>query len=137
MDIAGIGKRVRIYIGEHDRAAGHHEPLWQTILELLRSEGAAGATLVRGVAGFGAHSKLHTARLADLSPDLPVLLEWIDGPERIERLLPRVCELVPTGTITLEDVNIVKYTHRSPRAVPPDRVDQVMTREVVSVRPDT
>jgi CBS domain-containing protein len=137
MDIVGNGKRVRIYFGERDKASGHHEPLWETILEFLRKEGAAGATMVRGLAGFGAHSKLHTARLADLVPDLPVLVEWIDGPERVERLLPHVCELVRTGTITLEDVDIVKYTHRDPRPMPPDRVGDVMTREVVSVHPET
>ncbi len=137
MDIVGTGKRVRIYVGEHDKAAGHHEPLWETILNYLRKEGAAGATLVRGLAGFGAHSKLHTARLTDLVPDLPVVIEWIDGPERVERLLPHVCEMVPTGTITLEDVDIVKYTHREPRPVPPDRVGNLMTREVVTVHPET
>lgn len=137
MNIVGLGKRVRIYIGEQDRAPGRHEPLWQTILEFLRGEGAAGATMVRGLAGFGAHSKIHMARLADIAPDLPVLVEWIDGPERIERLLPRVSQLVSTGTITLEDVEIVKYAHREPRPVPPDRVADVMTREVVSAHPDT
>ncbi len=137
MNIVGLGKRVRIYVGEQDKAPGHHEPLWQTILELLRKEGAAGATMVRGLAGFGAHSKLHMARLADIAPDLPVLVEWIDGPERVDRLLPRVCELVTTGTVTLEDVEIVKYAHRDPRPVPPDRVSEVMTHDVVSVHPET
>jgi CBS domain-containing protein len=137
MNIVGLGKRVRIYIGEHDKAPGHHEPLWETILALLREEGAAGATMVRGLAGFGAHSRLHVARLADIVPDLPVQVEWIDGPERVERLLPRVCELVTGGTITLEDVEIVKYTHREPRPVPPDRVSEVMTREVIAVHPET
>lgn len=137
MHVVGIGKRVRIYIGEQDKAVGHHEPLWQTILDLLRTEGAAGATMLRGLAGFGAHSKLHLARLADLAPDLPVVVEWVDGPERVERVLPKVCDLVKSGTITLEDVEIVKYTHRDPRPVPPDRVRDVMTREVVSVHADT
>ena len=137
MNIVGVGKRVRIYVGEHDQAPGRHEPLWQTIMEFLRTEGAAGATMVRGLAGFGAHSKLHLARLADIAPDLPVLVEWIDGPDRVARLLPRVADLVTTGTITLEDVEIVKYSHRPPRAVPPDRVADVMTRSVVSVHPDT
>ena len=137
VDIVGTGKRVRIYIGEQDHAAGHREPLWETILELLRSEGAAGATMVRGLAGFGAHSKLHVARLADLTPDLPVLVEWIDGPERVARLLPRVSALVSSGTITLEDVEIVTYSHRAPRPPPPDRVGAVMTRDVVSVLPAT
>lgn len=137
MNIVGTGKRVRIYIGEHDKAAGHHEPLWETILTYLRQEGAAGATMVRGLAGFGAHSKLHTARLADLVPDLPVIVEWVDGPERVERLLARVCELVPTGTITLEDVQVVKYTHRDPKLIPPDSVGDVMTREVATIHPET
>jgi len=137
MNVVGTGKRVRVYIGEQDRADGHHEPLWQTVLELLRAEGAAGATMVRGMAGFGAHSKLHVARLADISPDLPVVVEWIDGPERVQRLLPRLCELVNTGTITLEDVEIVKYPHRAPRPMPPDRVEEVMTRSVISVQPET
>src|ERR1051326_3341857 len=99
MDIAGIGKRVRIYVGEQDKAPGRHEPLWETILDLLRTEGAAGATMVRGLAVFGAHSRLHTARLADLAPDLPIVVEWIDGPERIARVLPKICDLVQTGTV--------------------------------------
>jgi CBS domain-containing protein len=137
MEIVGTGKRVRIYIGELDKTRGHREPLWQTILDLLRTEGAAGATMVRGLAGFGAHSKMHVARFADIVPDLPVIVEWIDGPERVDRLLPRVCELVTTGTVTLEDVEIVKYTHREPRPVPPHRVGEVMTRAVVSVHPET
>ena len=88
MDTVGTGKRVRIYVGERDKAAGRHEPLWETILNFLRDEGAAGATAFRGLAGFGAHSKLHLARLADVIPDLPVLIEWIDGPARVERLRP-------------------------------------------------
>ena len=112
MEIVDTGKRVRIYIGEKDKAEGQHEPLWETILKLLQREGAAGATLVRGLAGFGTHQKLHIARVADIVTDLPVVIEWLDGPERIERLLPQVCDMVREGTITLEDVQIVKC-HRS------------------------
>ncbi|HLZ26824.1 MAG TPA: DUF190 domain-containing protein [Chloroflexota bacterium] len=137
MEIVGTGKRVRIYIGEKDKAEGHHDPLWETILKLLQREGAAGATMVRGLAGFGAHQKLHIARLADIVTDLPVVIEWLDGPERVERLLPQVCNLVREGTITLEDVEIVKYTHREPVAIPSDTVADVMTREVVAVHPNT
>jgi CBS domain-containing protein len=137
MEIVGTGKRVRIYIGEKDKADGHHEPLWETILKLLQSEGAAGATLVRGLAGFGAHHQLHMARLADIVTDLPVIIEWLDGPERIERLLPQVCDMVREGTITLEDVAIVKYAHREPIALPSDSVAEVMTREVVVVHRGT
>lgn len=137
MSVVGLGKRVRIYIGERDHAPGDHASLAQTLLGFLNREGAAGATLFRGAAGFGAHGRLHTARLADVVPDLPVVIEWIDGPERVERLLPRVQEMVTTGVITIEDVEIVKYAHRAPRELPPDRVGDVMTRDVMSVHPET
>lgn len=137
VEITGVGKRVRIYIGELDKAEGQRGPLWECIMNLLREEGAAGATLFRGLAGFGAHSKLHLARFADIIPDLPVVVEWIDGPERVERLLPRICDRVASGTITVEDINIVKYAHRAPRPLPPDVVGDVMTREVVVVHPRT
>lgn len=113
VDVEGPGKRVRIYIGEQDKAAGSHKPLWEDLLSLLLAEGAAGATMFRGLAGFGAHSHLHMARLADLVPDLPVAVEWIDTPEQIERLLPRVCDLVHSGTITVEDLTIVKHRRRA------------------------
>jgi PII-like signaling protein len=113
MDVAGPGKRVRIYVGEQDKAHGSHRPLWEDLLNLLRDEHAAGATMFRGLAGFGAHSKLHMARVADLAPDLPVLVEWIDTPEQVERLLPRVCALVHMGTITVDDLTIVKHAHLS------------------------
>jgi PII-like signaling protein len=118
VDVEGPGKRVRIYIGEQDKAGGSHRPLWEDLLSLLRQEHAAGATMFRGLAGFGAHSRLHVARIADLVPDLPVLVEWIDTPEQVERLLPRVCQLVQSGTITIDDVTIVKHTH------PPSRTHE-------------
>jgi PII-like signaling protein len=116
VDVEGPGKRVCIYINEQDRAAGSHKPLWEDVLSLLRTEGAAGATLFRGLAGFGAHSHLHVARLADVVPDLPVLIEWIDTPEQVERLLPAVSRLVQSGTVTIDDLTIVKH---SPRPHPP------------------
>jgi len=112
VDVEGPGKRIRIYIGEQDKAAGSHRPLWEDLLSLLRDEGAAGATMFRGLAGFGAHSHMHVARVADLVPDLPVAVEWIDTPEQVERLLPRICELVRSGTITMDDLTIVKHSHR-------------------------
>ena len=114
MDVEGPGQRVRIYIGEQDKAAGSHRPLWEDLLYLLRREGAAGATMFRGLAGFGAHSRLHVARLADIVPDLPVVVEWIDSPERVDRLLPRICGMVTSGTITVDEVSIVKHARRAP-----------------------
>jgi PII-like signaling protein len=112
MDVEGPGRRVRIYIGEQDKAAGSHKPLWEDLLSLLRHEGAAGATMFRGLAGFGAHSRMHVARLADIVPDLPVVVEWIDSPEQVERLIPRISALVRSGTITVDDLIIVKHTPR-------------------------
>jgi CBS domain-containing protein len=134
IESAGSGKRVCIYIGEHDKAEGQHGPLWETILEFLRNEGAAGATMFRGLAGFGMHSRLHTARLADIAPDLPVVLEWIDSPDRVSRLLPRVNRMVMAGLITVEDIEVVKYAHRPPVHLPPDHVQDLMTQDVVTVR---
>jgi PII-like signaling protein len=113
MDVEGPGQRVRIYIGEQDKAAGSHRPLWEDLLRLLRQEGAAGATMFRGLAGFGAHSRLHVARLAEIVPDLPVVVEWIDSPEQVDRLLPRICDMVTSGTITVDEVSIVKHAHRA------------------------
>lgn len=135
METVGVARRVRIYIGEQDKGKGG--PLWEAILELLRKEGAAGATMFRGVAGFGVHSQLHIARFADLAPNLPVLVEWIDTPDRIARLLPRVRGLVEAGMITIEDVDVVQYQYRELSLLPPDRVGDVMTTEVSAVRSDT
>jgi len=109
MELVGPGRRVRIYIGEQDKAAGKHEPLWETIVGFLQANGAAGATMFRGLAGFGAHSHLHMARLADVVPHLPVVVEWIDSPEQVERLLPQIRDMVAAGAITCEDVDIVKW----------------------------
>jgi len=137
MDRAAQGKRVRIYFGERDHAEGHHTPLWEDILTLLRDEGADGVTVFQGLAGFGAHGRIHTSGLADFAPDRTVLLEWIDGLEHVERLLPRVADLVGAGMITTEDVDIVAYTHRAPRSLPGDTVGDVMTRAVAVLHPNT
>src|SRR5919198_1969609 len=86
MNIAGTGRRVRIYTGEASQWRG--KPLFLAVLEFLRAEGAVGATVTRGVAGFGANSRIHTATILRLSEDLPIVIDWIDTPERVERLLP-------------------------------------------------
>ncbi len=102
-------KRVRIYLGERDRAEGSHEPLWEVILRMLRDEHASGATVYRGVAGFGEHQRIHMGRLADVLPDLPVVIEWLDDSARVERLLPRVGKLARHGTIAVEEVELYRY----------------------------
>jgi CBS domain-containing protein len=137
MNIVGTGRRVRIYTGETSH--WEHKPLFLALLEFLRAEGAAGATVIRGVAGFGANSRIHTATILRLSEDLPMVIDWVDAPERVERLLPRICEMAAGGLVTVEDVQVASYSHRPVRADVPEhlRVADVMHREVLRVRPDT
>jgi uncharacterized protein len=99
---------VRIFLGESDRF--HHTPLPRALLERLRREGFAGATVIHGVAGFGASSVIHTASLVELSTDLPVLIEVIDDEAHVEKLLPILDEMVTGGAlVTVERVRVVKY----------------------------
>ncbi len=129
-------QRLTVYIGESDRWRGR--PLYAAILERLHAEGIAGATVVRGVAGFGAHSRIHTASIVRLSEDLPLRIEIVDGAENIQRALQLLRPMVREGLITLEDVQVIRYTHRNLNPLPADvPVHQVMTRHVVTVHPDT
>jgi uncharacterized protein len=99
---------VRIFLGESDRF--HHTPLPRALLERLRREGFAGATIIHGVAGFGASSVIHTASLVELSTDLPVLIEVVDDEAHVEKLLPILDEMVTGGAlVTVERVRVVKY----------------------------
>jgi CBS domain-containing protein/PII-like signaling protein len=135
MQIQGQALRVTIYIGEADQY--HGKPLYMAILEFLKKNGASGATVTRGLAGFGAHSRIHTATIVTLSADLPIKLEWIDVAERVERLLPEVRHMVNDGLITLEELQVVQYAPgRQPN--PLDQpVSNIMRDEVVTVSPDT
>jgi hypothetical protein len=99
---------LRIFVGESDRH--HHQPLHEALVELFRREGLAGATVLRGVAGFGAHSVYHTAKLLRLSADLPVVIEVVDAKEKIDGVLPRVEAMLDGGLITMEQVTVVRYT---------------------------
>jgi uncharacterized protein len=105
--LEGEGKLLRIFIGESDKHG--HKPLYQAIVEMLREEGLAGATVLRGIEGFGANSRLHTARILRLSEDLPVVIEVADTAERIEAIMPRLDEMVGEGLVTLERVQVVAY----------------------------
>src|SRR6266571_4154962 len=86
MKIEGEAQRVRVYIGESDQ--WHGKPLFTAIVERCRQEGLAGTTVLRGIEGYGAHTRIHTARILRLAEDLPVVVDIIDRAERIERLLP-------------------------------------------------
>ena len=135
MQIQGEALRVSIYIGESDQHRG--KPLYMALLEFLRKEGASGATVTRGLAGFGAHSRIHTATIVTLSTDLPVKLEWVDLPERVERLLPQVRRMVDDGLITLEEVRVIQYAPGRQEDPLDQPVSQVMRREVTTVSPET
>jgi PII-like signaling protein len=105
--LEGEGKLLRIFIGESDKHG--RKPLYQAIVEMLREEGMAGATVLRGIEGFGATSHLHTARILRLSEDLPIVIEVADTAERIEAIMPRIDEMVTEGLVTLERVEVVSY----------------------------
>jgi CBS domain-containing protein len=106
MALEGRGKRVRIYLNEGDRVG--HQTADIAILTFLRRENAAGATVFRAVEGFGGHGEIHPARGVDVAQALPMVIEWIDSEERVERLLPRVKELVPRGLITVDPTEVVQ-----------------------------
>ena len=98
---------MRIHIGESDK--WHGKSLHEAIVEMLRKEGFSGATVLRGVAGFGGSSVYHTDKILRMSQDLPIILEVIDAAERIEKILPRLDEMVDGGLITLEKVRVILY----------------------------
>jgi PII-like signaling protein len=105
--LEGQGLLVRIYIGESDRWQGR--PLYQGIVQLLRERGVAGATVLRGIEGFGAKAHLHTTRILRLSEDLPVLIEVVDQEDRLRAILPELDAMVADGLITLERVEVIAY----------------------------
>ena len=107
MKLEGTGKLLRIFIGESD--SWHGKPLYQAIVERAREQGLAGATVIRGIEGFGAESHLHTARILRLSEDLPIVIEIVDTAERIAAFLPSVDEMVTEGMLTTEKVEVVAY----------------------------
>lgn len=101
---------VRIFIGESD--LWHHQPLTVALIERLRREGFAGSTVLRGTAGFGARSILHSSHLLRLSEDLPVVIEVVDSEEQIAKLLPILDEMVQEGLVTMEKVRVLRYAPR-------------------------
>lgn len=107
-----IGENVlmRIFIGESDRFG--HKPLYEALVELLRSEGIAGATVLRGISGFGAHSVCHTQKLLDLSADLPLVIEVIDSQEKLDAVMPLIDGMMEGGMITLEKATVIRYSDK-------------------------
>ena len=106
--LSGQQVMVRIFFGESDR--WKHRPLDVALLERLKTEGFAGATVFRGIGGFGANSHIHTTHLLELSSDLPVVIEIVDTEEHINRLMPILDEMLDDGLVTMEKVNVLRYT---------------------------
>lgn len=104
------GKLLRIFVGEQDTHQG--KPLYQWLVEEARSQGLAGATVLRGMEGYGAHSRLHTAKVLRLSIDLPVVIEIVDTEEKIEAFLPIVDDAISEGLATVERVEMRFYRSR-------------------------
>jgi PII-like signaling protein len=110
---SNVGKLLRIFIGESDRYNG--KPLYQWIVREARKQGLAGATVLRGLEGFGAHSLLHTAKILRLSTDLPVVIEIVDTEEKIEAFLPHIDRAIAEGLATVERVEVRLYRSRTDR----------------------
>lgn len=105
--IDGEQTLMRIIIGESDR--WQHRPLYEVLVELFRQEGFSGATVLRGVAGFGASSVVHRDQLLSLSHDLPLVIEVVDSAEKIDAILPRLDEMLQSGLVTLEKARVIRY----------------------------
>jgi PII-like signaling protein len=114
MKFASEGWLLRIFIGESDRLHGH--PLYEAIVLKARELHLAGATVLRGPLGFGASSRLHTAKIMRLSEDLPVIIEIVDSKEKIDELMPHIDAMVSEGLVTLERVQVLKYRPDVPSA---------------------
>ncbi|MEU1501945.1 DUF190 domain-containing protein [Streptomyces sp. NPDC005732] len=108
--LTGSALRVTIFIGEND--CWHHRPLYSEIVHRAHAAGLAGASVFRGIEGFGASSLIHTSRLLSLSEDLPVAVVVVDTEERIRAFLPQLDELVDEGLVILDDCEVVRYAGR-------------------------
>ncbi|HVN69291.1 MAG TPA: DUF190 domain-containing protein [Candidatus Binatia bacterium] len=113
MKLEGSGKLLRIFVGESDRWG--YQPLYTAIVEAARAAGIGGATVFKGIEGYGGHSVVHAARVFDLSSDLPILIEIVDVEERIRAFLPQLDKMVTEGMVTLETVEVIAYRLGSPK----------------------
>jgi len=103
---------MRIFIGESDRHG--RLPLYEALVEMFRREGAAGTTVLRGIAGFGASSVYHTDKLLDISHDLPLIIEVVESREKIDALMPKIDAMMKGGRLTLENITVRDYPRSAP-----------------------
>jgi uncharacterized protein len=109
MKLPEEGKLLRIFVGESDTL--HGKPLYEAIVLKARELNLAGATVTRGIMGFGANSRLHTSKILRLSEDMPVIIEIVDTEEKIRLILPYLDEIVTEGLITMENIDVIRYRH--------------------------
>jgi uncharacterized protein len=113
MKLEGEGLLIRIFVGESDRWDG--APLYEAIVQCAREKGLAGATVLRGIEGFGAHNLIHSVRDVRHAEDLPIVIEIVDQREKIESFLPELDSMIPEGLVTLEPVQVILYRVRDLR----------------------
>lgn len=136
VELHGSVQQICIFIGESDQ--WHGRPLYLAILETLKRHGVAGGTVLRGIAGFGAHSFIHTASLVELSSDLPIVVTFVDRPDRVAQVMPEINAMVAEGLITMLPIEVIKYSSRVVGPFPAHlTVADVMSRNVASVHPNT
>lgn len=111
MKLQGEATLLRIFVGETDKHDHSHKPLYEQIVLKARELQLAGATVLRGIMGYGASSRVHTAKVLRMSEDLPVVIEIVDSQENIAKLLPFLDEVVTEGLVTMEKVSVVTYRH--------------------------
>jgi len=111
MQLPEHAQLLRVFIGDSDKY--HGKPLYETIVAAAREHHLAGATVLRGYLGYGAHSRIHTAKILRLSEDLPIVVEIVDAAEKIDAFLPILDEMMAEGMVTLEQVKVITYRHHA------------------------
>ena len=101
---------MRIFVGEAKKHG--HRPLYEALVELFMAEGFAGATVLKGVAGFGSHRVYHTHKLLELSIDMPMVVEVIESQEKIDAIMPKIDGMIESGMVTLEKATVIRYAHK-------------------------
>ena len=112
MKLRGPARRLTIFVGETDQ--WHHKPVYTEIVHRAHAAGLAGASVLRGIEGYGASQHVHTTRILSLSEDLPVAVIIVDTAERIQAFLPQLDELITEGLVIIDDVEVITYAGRSP-----------------------